>query len=143
MIKVSIIVPTYNGEKYIRTCLDSLINQTLKEIEIICVNDSSPDNSLDVLEKYALNDQRVRIINQPNSGPGIARNNGIAEAKGKYIGFVDPDDWADLDMFEKMSGIEKKSIQRWIPIVAATQMTKKIPEEQEFLSKWINVVDYE
>ena len=109
MIKVSVILPIYNVSKYLPKCLDSLLNQTLKEIEIICVNDSSPDNSLDVLEKYALNDQRVKIINQPNSGPGIARNNGIAEAKGKYIGFVDPDDWVDLDMFEKMYNAVEES----------------------------------
>ena len=102
MIKVSVVIPIYNVSKYLPKCLDSLVNQTLKNIEIICVNDSSPDNSLQVLEEYASKDQRIKIINQPNAGPGIARNNGILAAKGKYVGFIDPDDWVDLDMFEKM-----------------------------------------
>ncbi len=102
MIKVSVVLPIYNVAKYLPKCLDSLINQTLKDIEIICVNDASPDNSLQVLQEYALKDNRIKIIDQPNSGPGVARNNGINAALGKYIAFVDPDDWVDLDMFEKM-----------------------------------------
>ncbi len=102
MIKVSVVLPIYNVAKYLPKCLDSLINQTLKDIEIICVNDASPDNSLQVLQEYVLKDNRIKIIDQPNSGPGVARNNGINAALGKYIAFVDPDDWVDLDMFEKM-----------------------------------------
>ncbi len=102
MAKVSIIVPVYNVEKYLRKCLDSLINQTLKEIEIICVNDGSKDNSPKILEEYAKKDNRIIVINQENAGLSVARNSGIDIAKGKYIGFVDSDDWVDLDYYEKL-----------------------------------------
>lgn len=102
MAKVSIIVPVYNVEKYLRKCLDSLINQTLKDIEIICVNDGSKDNSPKILEEYAKKDNRIIVINQENAGLSVARNSGIDIAKGEYIGFVDSDDWVDLDFFEKL-----------------------------------------
>ena len=99
---VSVIVPVYNVEKYLRECLDSLVNQTLKNIEIICINDGSIDNSLSILEEYAKNDLRVKIIDQVNSGVSVARNNGIKLATGEFIGFCDSDDWVDLDYFEKL-----------------------------------------
>lgn len=102
MAKVSIIVPVYNVEKYLRKCLDSLINQTLKDIEIICINDGSTDKSLEILEEYKNRDSRIILLNQENSGQSIARNNGIKKATGEYIGFVDPDDWVDLDYYEKL-----------------------------------------
>ena len=90
--KVSIIIPVYNTEKYLDECLGSVENQTLKEIEIICVNDGSKDGSLDVLKRHAKKDKRIRIINQKNSGVSAARNNGMNAARGKYIMFVDSDD---------------------------------------------------
>ena len=99
--KVSIIIPVYNVEQYLPKCLDSIINQTLKDIEIICINDGSIDNSLSILKEYASKDDRIIIIDKENEGQGIARNLGIKKAKGKYIGFVDPDDWVDIQMFEK------------------------------------------
>ena len=102
MAKVSIIVPVYNVEKYLRKCLDSLINQTLKDIEIICINDGSTDKSLEILEEYKNRDSRIILLNQENSGQSVARNRGIEIAKGEYIGFVDPDDWIDLDYYEKL-----------------------------------------
>ncbi len=102
MPKVSVIIPVYNVEKYIRECLDSVVNQTLKDIEIICVNDGSPDNSLAILEEYAAKDTRIKIINQENAGLSCARNAGLQIAQGEYIGFVDSDDWVDLDFFEKL-----------------------------------------
>lgn len=102
MTKISIIVPVYNVEKYLRKCLDSLINQTLKDIEIICINDGSTDKSLEILEEYKNRDSRIILLNQENSGQSIARNRGIEIAKGEYIGFVDPDDWIDLDYYEKL-----------------------------------------
>lgn len=102
MTKISIIVPVYNVEKYLRKCLDSLINQTLKDIEIICINDGSTDKSLEILEEYKNRDSRIILLNQENSGQSIARNNGIKKATGEYIGFVDPDDWVDLDYYEKL-----------------------------------------
>ena len=102
-IKVSVIVPVYNVEPYLRKCLDSVCNQTLRDIEIICINDCSPDNCLEILKEYQRNDNRVKIIDfKENKGVAIARNEGIKIAKGEYIGFVDPDDWIDLDFYEKL-----------------------------------------
>ncbi|MBR6098425.1 glycosyltransferase [bacterium] len=102
MPKVSIIIPVYNTSKYLEKCLNSLINQTLKDIEIICVNDGSTDNSLSILEKYAQKDPRVIIRNQKNAGQSSARNNGIKIASGDYIGFIDSDDFVDLNFYEKL-----------------------------------------
>ena len=102
MFKVSIIVPVYNVQKYLVKCLDSLINQTLKDIEIICINDGSVDNSLDILQDYAKLDERIIIINKENEGQSVARNIGIESARGEYIGFVDSDDWVDLEYFERL-----------------------------------------
>ena len=92
-MKVSVIIPVYNTEEYIDECLNSVRNQTLKDIEIICVNDGSTDGSLAVLEKYAKEDKRIKIINQKNQGVSVARNNGIANAQGEYIMFLDSDDY--------------------------------------------------
>lgn len=93
MIKVSIIVPVYNVEKYLARCIDSCINQSLFDIEIICVNDGSTDNSLNILEQYKKLDPRIRIINKENGGLSSARNAGIKEVRGKYILFADSDDF--------------------------------------------------
>ena len=88
MPKVSVIIPVYNVEKYLRECLDSVINQTLSDIEIICINDGSTDNSLEILKEYAENDSRIKIITQENQGQGVARNNAIEAAQGEYLVFV-------------------------------------------------------
>lgn len=90
--KVSVVVPVYNVELYLRQCLDSIINQTLKEIEIICVDDGSTDASLEILKEYATKDDRITVIAQKNAGSGKARNNGINNAKGEFIAFMDSDD---------------------------------------------------
>lgn len=100
MPRVSIIIPVYNVEKYLRECLDSVVNQTLKDIEIICVNDGSPDNSLAILEEYAQLDNRIRIINKENGGLGSARNVGIKEVTSEYVMFLDSDDWLELNACE-------------------------------------------
>ena len=98
---VSVIIPIYNTEIYIKRCLDSVLSQTLQNIEIICVNDCSPDNSLDILKKY--NDRRMRVLNLPkNVGLGLARNEGIKIATGEYIYFLDSDDWIDNNYLEEM-----------------------------------------
>lgn len=103
MIKVSVIIPIYNAEKYLQRCLDSVVNQTLKDIEIICVNDCSMDSSLKIIEKYAQNDKRIKVINHEiNGGEAKARNTGINSAQGEYIGFLDNDDELDLDFYEKL-----------------------------------------
>ena len=102
-IKVSIIIPVYNVERYLPKCLDSVINQTLRDIEIICIDDCSTDGSYEILQEYASKDDRIIVLKQEtNQGQGVARNRGIDIAKGEYIGFVDPDDWIELDMYEKM-----------------------------------------
>lgn len=100
--KVSVIIPVYNVEEYLRQCLDSVINQTLKEIEIICVDDGSTDNSLKILKEYAATDKRMTVITQENLHAGVARNTGLAVAKGEYVHFLDSDDWVDLDTYEKL-----------------------------------------
>lgn len=101
MPEVSIIVPVYNVEKYLPKCLDSLINQTFKDIEIICVNDGSPDNSLQILNDYAKKDVRVRIIEKENGGLFSARHEGMKYIRGKYVIFVDSDDWVSENLVEK------------------------------------------
>jgi len=108
MIKVSVIVPVYNVDKYLKKCLDTLINQTLKEIEIICVNDGSTDNCKKIINEYAEKDSRIIIINQDNQGLSVARNNGMTIAKGEFLGFVDSDDWVDLNFFETLYESAKK-----------------------------------
>lgn len=99
---ISVIVPVYNGEKFIDQCINSITNQTLKDIEILIINDGSRDNTLDISKKIAKRDSRVKVINQKNLGVSVARNNGIDKANGEYIGFVDADDYIDKTMYEKM-----------------------------------------
>ena len=100
--KVSVIVPAYNLEVYIEACLSSLLNQTLKDIEIIVVNDGSTDTTQEKIEKFAQKDKRIIPILLENGGVGNARNHGISISKGEYIGFVDGDDYVDNDYFEKL-----------------------------------------
>ena len=97
---VSIIIPVYNCEKYIARCLNSLINQTYSNIEIILVNDGSNDKSEDIIKEFAKNDNRIKLYNQTNQGVSAARNTGLDKATGKYIMFVDADDYIELDMVE-------------------------------------------
>jgi len=102
MPKVSVIVPVYNVEEYLPKCLDSLINQTLSDIEIIVVNDGSPDNSQDIIDEYKKKDKRIISIIKENKGVGSARNLGLEKTRGEYISYVDSDDYIELDMLEKM-----------------------------------------
>ncbi|WP_288695302.1 glycosyltransferase family 2 protein [uncultured Brachyspira sp.] len=103
MIKISVIVPVYNVEDYLKECLDSIINQTLKEIEILCIDDCGTDNSIDILKEYAKKDDRIRIIShKENKGLGPARNTGIKESKGEYISFIDSDDYISRDYLENL-----------------------------------------
>ena len=99
-VKVSIIIPVYNPGELLNKCLDSASNQTLRDIEIICIDDESSDGSLDILNKYAENDYRFKVLTQSNSGAGIARNKGLEYAIGEYIVFLDSDDYIELDMCE-------------------------------------------
>lgn len=108
---ISIIVPVYNVEKYLKRCLDSIINQTYKNLEIICVDDGSKDSSGKILDDYKLKDKRIKVYHIKNGGVSHARNLGISKATGKYIGFVDSDDYIEPNMFEELynSIIENKS----------------------------------
>lgn len=99
--KISVIIPVYNVENYLRQCLDSIINQTLNDIEIICVNDESTDGSLAILEEYTKRDSRITVLSQKNAGAGAARNKGLGIAKGEYLSFLDSDDFFELDLLEK------------------------------------------
>lgn len=99
---ISIIVPIWNTEKYLRRCLDSLVNQTKKDIEIVCVNDGSPDNSLDIIKEFAAKDSRIKLVDQENQGVAVARNVGLKNATSKYIMWCDSDDEYVPDMCEKM-----------------------------------------
>ena len=105
--RISIIIPIYNVNKYLRECLDSIINQTLKTIEIICVNDGSTDNSLEIIKEY-IYDNRIIIINKNNSGYGDSMNQGLNIASGEYIGIVESDDFIDINMFENLYKLTKK-----------------------------------
>ena len=100
--KVSVIVPIYNKEKVLKRNVHTILNQTLKDIEIILINDGSTDRSGQICEDIQRNDKRVKVMHQPNKGVSVARNTGISVATGDYIGFVDPDDWIELDMYENM-----------------------------------------
>lgn len=100
-IKISVIIPVYNVERYIKECIDCVLNQTLKDIEVICINDASPDNCLEILNEYAQKDKRLKIIDlKENQGMGNARNFGIQEAKGEYIMFLDSDDFLEPQAVE-------------------------------------------
>ena len=100
---ISVIVPVYDVEKFLRKCLNSICNQTMQDIEIICINDCSPDNSLEIIKEYMKEDNRIKLIDfKENKGVAIARNTAIDIAKGKYIGFVDSDDWIDSEFYEKL-----------------------------------------
>lgn len=108
-IKISIIVPIYNSEKYLDNCINSILNSTLKDIELILINDGSKDNSGKIIDEYAKKDSRINAIHQGNMGPAATRNKGIKLARGKYIGFVDSDDTIEKDMFEELYNLANKS----------------------------------
>ena len=125
--KLSIIVPCYNVEKYVSDCLDSLLNQTFKDFEIICVNDGSTDSTLEILEKYSKKDNRIKIITQKNKGLSGARNTGIDAANGDYIAFLDSDDWVSKNFYLKLyEAITKNDCD----IAAATIIRKRKNSEK-------------
>lgn len=99
---ISVVVPVYNVEKYLPKCLDSLLAQTWQELEIIVVDDGSPDNSWDIMQEYARRDSRVRLIRQKNGGLSAARNAGVEAARGEWIGFLDSDDYVAPEMYERL-----------------------------------------
>ncbi|MEO9870114.1 glycosyltransferase family 2 protein [Ekhidna sp.] len=142
--KVTIVVPVYNVSKYLSKCLDSLINQTLKEIEIVLINDASPDPEDDrICKEYVSKDQRIKyIVHDKNKGLGGARNTGIANTSSNYIGFVDSDDWVELNMFEKLyDAIQKEDADvsqcfftEHIGTQSKTRRLKKFRKQDDFLN---------
>ena len=110
-MKLSVIVPCYNVAPWIDRCLFSIINQSLTDLEIICIDDKSTDNTLEMLKLCAKNDLRIRVLeNDENMGVGYSRNRGIDAAKGEFVGFVDPDDWIDSDFYEKLIKTAEKKL---------------------------------
>ena len=139
MLKVSVIVPVYNVEKYLERCLDSLVSQTLEDIEIICINDGSTDKSLEILYKYAEKDERIIVINQKNQGMSYSRNKGIEVATGKYIGFVDSDDYIDKDYYEKLYSVATS----YDADIACTNIIRENERKKKVLLNYDNERVYE
>ena len=106
---VSVIVPMYNTERFLRCCVDSLLRQTINNIEILLVDDGSPDACGEIAEQYARLDERVKVVHRENGGLGPARNSGLAIATGEYVGFVDSDDWVEEDMYERLYRAAKET----------------------------------
>lgn len=135
MAKVSIIVPVYNVEKYLERSIESLLNQTLEDIEIILINDGSTDNSLEICKKYQTIDKRIKIIDKENEGVSVARNIGMKYATAQYIAFIDPDDEVSPEMYENLylNIIENKcdiSICNYVRIEKNRQFAENIPLKQ-------------
>ena len=103
--KISVIIPVYNAEKFLRHCLDSIIYQTHENLEIICIDDGSTDNSPQILQEYASKDSRIIIEKQQNQGASVARNRGIDLANLEYLHFVDEDDWLNLSLFTDFASV--------------------------------------
>ncbi|WP_408071383.1 glycosyltransferase [Butyrivibrio sp. JL13D10] len=146
--KVSIIVPVYNVENYLEKCLDTLTGQTLKDIEILAVNDGSTDSSLSILEKYSKKDSRITILNKENGGLSDARNFAFSHINGEYVGFIDSDDFVDLNMYEIM---HKTAIAEGAEVVECnlhhtydntedTEIGKHITDKKEILMNGRSVV---
>ena len=128
MVKISVIVPVYNVEPYLPQCLDSLIEQTFNDIEIICVNDGSTDGSLDVLNHYAAKDSRIKVIDKPNGGVSSARNCGLDAAQGEYISFVDGDDWVKRGYYEEIIAL----IEQYNPDIFYTTKYYEAKNQEEY-----------
>lgn len=108
MQKITLILPIFNGEKYISRCIDSVLNQTYKNFELIIINDGSTDKSLNIIKKYAKKDNRIKIINKKNEGVSIARNIGIENSTGDFITFIDADDYLEIEALETMINLASK-----------------------------------
>ncbi|MFB4168897.1 glycosyltransferase family 2 protein [Virgibacillus sp. JSM 102003] len=135
--KISIIVPVFNVELYIRKCINSILAQTFKDFELILVNDGSPDNCGEICDEYAKNDNRIRVVHKENGGVSSARNRGIDIARGDYIGFVDPDDYVEPTMYEELN---KSSVNHSAEIVVCQIKTVNLfMNETSISSVWPKV----
>ena len=122
---ISIIVPVYRVEPYLRQCIESILGQTYRDIEVLLIDDGSPDHSREICDEYAEKDGRVRVFHTENRGLSAARNLGLQEAKGEYIGFVDSDDWIEPEMYEVLLGRKKGSY-----ILKGLMNTPNSPKQQ-------------
>ena len=147
---VSIIIPVYNGEEYLERCINSVVNQTYKNIEIIIINDGSTDNTLDIIKKNANNDLRIKTINKKNEGVSAARNDGIELSTGKFLTFVDADDYIENDYVEKMIFILKKYNAKYVTCgykrvyddhteSINDDLTEIVYSKEEYIKKILNV----
>lgn len=134
MFKYSFVVPVYNTSKYLKRCIDSLINQSYENFEIILVNDGSTDNSLDILKEYKKKDKRIKIINQKNQGLSMARNNGVKKTTADYILFVDSDDYIDLNTLEELEKVKTNPDLIRFQIVEEKEENQKAINETGFSS---------
>lgn len=133
MPEISVIIPVYNVEKYLRECLDSIVNQSFFDIEIICINDGSTDCSLDILKEYEKQDSRVKVFDRKHNGPSAARNIGINESKGKYITFVDADDYIEKDTYETaIKYIKNVDLVAWGIKVFGEHLLKQRKSDNEY-----------
>ena len=142
-MKVSVLIPIYNVEDFLSECLNSLVRQTLKEIEIICINDGSTDASLDIIKTFAKNDDRIVIIDKKNSGYGDSMNKGLRRSTGEYVGIVESDDFIDLDAFEKMYKLAKKynlDVAKTNFYEYVTKKKRDVAKSNMFLSDEENIV---
>lgn len=137
MSKISVIVPVYNAEKYIEKCISSIANQTMKDIEILAINDGSTDNSLNILDSLSLKYKgKLKIISKENGGAGSARNIGIENANGEFIKFVDADDYLKLDILDRMYNIAKEN---HVSLVRGNYQTILGPIKMEDKCSWSNI----
>lgn len=161
MAKVSILVPVYNVEQYLEECLDSIQNQTLEDIEIICIDDGSTDSSAQILDTYAQRDNRFHVIHKQNEGYGKAMNVGLSLACSPYVGIVESDDYIERDMYEKLyalmeekqadvikadyyefyNGENGKRIERYLACISETRLRRYMPLSQETIDKTLGLYD--
>lgn len=138
---LSVVVPVYNAEKYIKQCIESILNQTFKDLELILVDDGSADNSGTICDEYAKIDSRVRVIHKENGGAASARNVGIALANGEYIGFCDADDYLNLKMYETLISIMKEQNLSTIECLARVYDTSGNLLDGEKSDKTLSVIN--
>lgn len=139
MAQVSVVIPVYNIERHLRQCLDSVAGQSLRDMEVICVDDGSTDDSPKILADYASKDSRFQIITQSNAGPGAARNTGMAKATGKYLIFLDSDDWFEPDFLERMVA-KAESTEADVTICRAAEFDSETG--RELPSEWMLKSEY-
>lgn len=138
---ISVIIPVYNVEEYLPTCLESVCNQTLDELEIIVVDDGSTDRSGDVAEEFARKDSRICVIHQRNGNPGATRNVGLKMVSGEYVGFVDSDDWIDPDMYEKLYQTAQTTQADLIVTGVCVEFTRDKRQILQQIDKAVNIVE--